>query len=421
MAIASSSSQSRSATTPKHLPGGCFINAVEAVRRKEDTGVQPKARVRRSLSCGDLFRDMFCLRREFKTPVRGEPGQLGDDLSPWLDARLMRLWRDMRAELGKWEDINERECREYCRYEDIVMEDHWSPNRWFASRELEELSDSAKETVLNSIISRIRSLQSASTSVGVGEPVVNVDLGGKRYVKLKYNGSCTEEELEEYLQERLNKFQMRCTSALVYGASVGSLGNIVVDCIKEVLQILSEDDVQAMSSRPRPQPRRRSITVQKASCEEQASETGREDELVQAEEDKSCDVSPSQQEEAGQVVVPLLEPKEAAINADKVGLDVSSASAWWASDEGPSSSSTRLTDSPEDGDQFFIGTPHDGRSDISWVETSSESSISPGAIRKPRPITNVSRPRTPSPVNARGWLSSWLKRGNDREEPKRVS
>ncbi|KAF4724749.1 hypothetical protein FOZ63_005514 [Perkinsus olseni] len=84
------------------------------------------------------------------------------------------------------------------------------------------------------------------------------------------------------------------------------------------------------------------------------------------------------------------------------------------------SSSTSPETLPEEdeasGDRFFIGTPHDGHSDISWVETSSESSVSPGQVRDPALVTN-SRPGTPSPTNKGGWLSSWLGRSRTVDEP----
>ncbi|EER06649.1 hypothetical protein Pmar_PMAR024214, partial [Perkinsus marinus ATCC 50983] len=81
------------------------------------TGVilsREKVRLRRSLSCSDLFRDMFCLRRELKLPLRrGEEG----------DCRLTKLWRDLRCEIMKWMDLDKAACEEFCWCENIVRED----------------------------------------------------------------------------------------------------------------------------------------------------------------------------------------------------------------------------------------------------------------------------------------------------------
>ncbi|EER14301.1 conserved hypothetical protein, partial [Perkinsus marinus ATCC 50983] len=102
-------------------------------------------------------------------------------------------------------------------------------------------------------------------------------------------------------------------------------------------------------------------------------------------------------------------------------LEISATSAWRAGDDRDISSSTATdthlaVEEGVEGDRFFIGTPHDGPSDISWVETSSESSVSPTRANHSRLVPN-GRPETQSPDNKAGWLSSWLGRSRAAEEP----
>ncbi|KAF4715675.1 hypothetical protein FOZ62_021834, partial [Perkinsus olseni] len=323
------------------------------------------ARIRRSLSCSDLFRDMFCIKRELKLPRKaGEQGG---------DGRLMKLWRDLRCEVAKWAELDREACEEYCRCEDIDLEVHWSPSRWFASRQLDGLPDDAKETVLCSVITRIRSLQGAastSASDGGGLPLLRVRVGERHSIDLQYGGSCTEEELREYLQERLNGVPVK------------------EKCLKK----WRSSKKVAKFRLPR----------EKFRAWKRTSHFG-----------TPC------------LGVKMLRGsfwRKAIAPDSEFGeyLEISTASAWWSGDDKNMSSSTSPETLPEEdeasGDRFFIGTPHDGHSDISWVETSSESSVSPGQVRDPALITN-SRPRTPSPTDKGGWLSSWLGRSRTVDEP----
>ncbi|KAF4680807.1 hypothetical protein FOZ60_012966, partial [Perkinsus olseni] len=187
---ASSSSPSRPG--PSSLTGEPCDGEGRPLESREKDVANGRARIRRSLSCSDLFRDMFCLRRELKLPRKaGEQGG---------DGRLMKLWRDLRCEVAKWAELDREACEAYCRCEDIDLEVHWSPSRWFASRQLDGLPDDAKETVLCSVITRIRSLQSASSTSacdGGGLPLLRVRVGERHSIDLQYGGTCTEEELRE--------------------------------------------------------------------------------------------------------------------------------------------------------------------------------------------------------------------------------
>ncbi|KAF4679510.1 hypothetical protein FOZ60_014954, partial [Perkinsus olseni] len=187
-----------------------------------------------------------------------------------------------------------------------------------------------------------------------------------------------------------------------------------------VLQILSEDDVRAMSSRPRSHPRR-SMSIH----DEDSDDCGPTESSPARERDKSFELSsPPSHSPPPRPPSPrelVLGPKVASPKStEENDLEISTASAWWSGDDKNMSSSTSPETLPEEdeasGDRFFIGTPHDGHSDISWVETSSESSVSPGQVRDPALITN-SRPRTPSPTDKGGWLSSWLGRSRTVDEP----
>ncbi|KAF4666081.1 hypothetical protein FOL46_003288 [Perkinsus olseni] len=355
-----SSSSSPSRPGPSSFTGEPCDGEGRPLESREKDVASGRARIRRSLSCSDLFRDMFCLRRELKLPRKaGEQGG---------DGRLMKLWRDLRCEVAKWAELDRGACEEYCRCEDIDLEVHWSPSRWFASRQLDGLPDDAKETVLCSVKTRIRSLQRASStsaSDGGGLPLLRVRVGERHSIDLQYGGSCTEDELREYLQERLNALSLRGSFWQKAIAPDPEFGQSVVE--------LSSPP----SHSPPPRP-------------------------------------PSPQE---LVLGPKVATPESAEEND---LEISTASAWWSGDDKNISSSTSPETLPgEDegsGDRFFIGTPHDGHSDISWVETSSESSVSPGQVRDPALITN-SRPRTPSPTNKGGWLSSWLGRSRRVDEP----